>query len=82
MGDWLYSTRLRWHGRSGAAKLHGKSVNLKAAPVICGITVAYVDYVPEIGLREIRRHACGRMEDMTDDEVEAADALLRSVDFG
>jgi len=79
MSDALHSTRLRWHGRRGVAKLHGRSVTLDQPPVLCGCVVHACDYVPEYGIREIQRRACDHVEDMTDDEVHAADQVLRAV---
>lgn len=79
MSDALHQTRLRWHGRSGAAKLHGVCVRLEYPPVLAGIVVHAIDYVPEYGIREIQRRACDHVEDMTPAEVAAADALLRKL---
>lgn len=76
MSSDLYSTLLRWGGRGGVAKLHGKAVQLEQAPLPCGNRVHTVDYIPEIRLRQIQHRAVDRVTDMTDDEVRAADALL------
>lgn len=79
MSHALYATRLYWAGtRGGIAKLHGRSVELHAAPHIGGARVVGVDYVPEIGLRQIQPLA-GPWRDMTDDEVRDADAMLRAL---
>lgn len=79
MTDALYATRLRWSNGSGIAKLHGRAVALTAAPVLGGVAVHFVDYTPLIRCREVRRRPCDPVDDMTDDEVAAADALLRRV---
>lgn len=79
MSDALHQTRLRWHGRSGIAKLHGLVIPLHQPPVLAGVVVHAVDYVPEFCIREIQRRACDHVEDMTPAEVAAADALLRQM---
>ncbi|MBP6777291.1 MAG: hypothetical protein KA151_08560 [Piscinibacter sp.] len=74
----LYSTRLYWAGtRGGIAKLHGLRVELRAAPRFGGAAVVAVDYIPEVGLRQIQPLA-SPWRDMTDDEVREADAALRA----
>lgn len=79
MSHALYATRLYWAGsRGGIAKLHGRSVALQAAPRFGGAPVVGVDYVPEIGLRQIQP-VCGAWRDMTEDEVREADETLRAV---
>lgn len=79
MSHALYATRLYWMGtRGGVAKLHGRCVSLHAPPHIGGAPVVGIDYVPEICLRQIQPIASG-WRDMTDDEVTAADAVLRAV---
>ena len=57
------------------AKLHGRQVKLIAAPAIDGLSVAQIDYRPEIGERRVMPCAEG-WRDMHDHEVKAADALL------
>jgi len=79
VGDDLYATRLRWYGYSGCAKLHGYHVALTEPPAICGSIVVALDYIPEVGVRQIQRLG-EPMSDMTADEVASADALLRAVD--
>lgn len=77
MSDALYSTRLRWDGRAGVAKLHGATVRL-LAPVDLGAGMMYaIDYVPEIHIAEVTPRACDTRRDMTPGEIKAADALLR-----
>lgn len=79
MSHALYATRLYWaSSRGGVAKLHGRCVPLHAPPHIGGAPVVGIDYVPEICLRQIQPIASG-WRDMTDDEVTAADAVLRAV---
>jgi hypothetical protein len=76
VSDELFSTRLRWDGRRGIAKLHGKTVQLEAAPNLTGEPVHYIDYTPEIHDFEIRRAKGDRVEEMTAAEIAAADRLL------
>ena len=75
MSDLLFSTRLRWDGRHGVAKLRGYSVDLHEAPQILGTPVAEIDYVPEIRAVSIMPKYAGWRE-MTTEEIKAADALL------
>lgn len=76
MSSALYCTRLWWHGHGGAAKLHGCEVRLLEPPVLAGLRLSGVDYVPEIRLQQIQPLASG-WRDMLPHEVAAADALLR-----
>lgn len=79
MSHALYATRLYWASkRGGIAKLHGRSVALHAPPHFGGAPVVGVDYIPEIGMRQIQPVA-EPWRDMTDDEVRQADATLRAV---
>ena len=74
----LHSTRLLWQGaRGGVAKLHGRLVRL-AAPPDLGMRYVAVDYIPEMGLRQIMPYGCG-WRDMFDAEVAAADAALAAL---
>ena len=76
MSHAIYATRLYWTGpRGGIAKLHGRCVALHAPPHIAGCAVVGVDYIPEIGLRQIMCHGAA-WRDMTAHEASAADALL------
>lgn len=78
MSHALYSTRLFWSGRSGFAKLHGRMVQLSAAPVLAGPSILMIDYSPEVRCVEILRYGEARRE-MTRDEIRAADALLKQL---
>ena len=79
MSHALYATRLYWAGtRGGIAKLHGRRVDLHAPPHIADRAVVGIDYIPEIGLRQIQPYAAA-WRDMTDAEVADADAVLRAV---
>ena len=82
MSDLLYSTRLRWDGRRGVAKLRGCAVALPAPPDLGGGPVHAVDYVPEVRLAEIAPRACDGRRDMTPDEIAAADRLLARLTGG
>jgi len=74
----LYFTRLFWDGRRGVAKLHGRTVELTAAPALPGPPLELIDYAPEVRCCEILRHGERRRE-MTTDEIRGADALLRNI---
>ena len=76
MSDAYYLTRLRYYAYSGTAKLHGHHVPLTDAPVICGDVVVSIDYIPEVGLRQIQMRGEGP-RDMRPDEIAAADQFLR-----
>lgn len=77
MSHALYATRLYWAAnRGGVAKLHGQCVPLHAPPHFGGAPVVGVDYIPEVGMRQIMPYGCA-WRDMTDVEVSEADALLR-----
>lgn len=74
-----YATRLIWQGtRGGIAKLHGRVVQLTAAPEIHDLRIVAIDYVPEIGLRQVMPFGHG-WRDMTDEEVRAADRVLAAL---
>ena len=79
----LYSTALVWHSqRGGVAKLHGRQVVLTEAPPILRLRLVMVEYLPEIGQRELQE-ATGPRRYMTGDEVAAADVFLsRQIDAG
>ena len=80
VSDAWHFTRLRFEGWAGVAKLHGVRVPLTRMPELPGLVVAYVaiDYIPEVGMRRIMPLG-GPWRDMRDDEVAAADALLRDL---
>lgn len=75
MSHALYSTRLWWAGGRGIAKLHGRMVELSAAPVLAGPSILMIDYAPEVGCVEILRYGEARRE-MTQAEIRSADLLL------
>lgn len=79
MSDELYRSRLRFSGRAGVAKLHGRSVLLATAPDLGAGPVHAVDYVPEVGIAEVVPRPCDPRRDMTPAEVAAADALLAAL---
>ena len=81
MSDDLYSTRLRWTGGRGIAKLHGKIVALKSTPQLTTCTVDSIDYVPEIGLGQVMPRFEG-WRDMWPAECRECDALLVQLHFG
>jgi hypothetical protein len=73
----LYSTGLWWTpGRGGLAKLHGREVRISEPPVIGGVAVHAICYVPEVHDLEIHRVPHEPRGDMTPAEVAEADQLL------
>jgi hypothetical protein len=64
--------------RGGIAKLHGHLVQLTEAPAIPGLRLVAIDYVPEIGLRQVMPHGHA-WRDMTDAEAAHADRLLQTL---
>lgn len=78
MSDDLYFTRLRFTGRSGLAKLHGRAVVLTECPQFLPQRIAEVDYMPEVHACLIRDECAGWRE-MDAPEIAAADALLREL---
>jgi hypothetical protein len=75
--DSLYSTRLRFNGRSGIAKLHGVAVALDTSPDLGTGPVWMVDYRPEVGLALVQPRSIDPVRDMSPHERRAADELLR-----
>lgn len=79
MSDALYRTRLRWTaGKGGVAKLRGREVWLPSPPDLGSGPVWYLDYIPEVGIREVALRSIDKRRDMLPDEIQAADALLRT----
>lgn len=76
MSDDLYFTRLRFTGRSGIAKLHGRAVVLAECPQFLPQRIAEVDYMPEMHACMVRDECAGWRE-MEATEIAAADALLK-----
>lgn len=78
MSDAWHTTRLRFEGHQGVAKLHGKSVTLQRMPLLPGIAQVYsaIDYIPELHLQRIMPFA-QPWRDMLPHEVAAADQFLR-----
>ena len=75
----LYSTALVWHSqRGGSAKLWSRRVPLIDAPQLLELRLVMIEYLPEIGQRELQE-ATGPRRYMTAAEVDAADAFLREV---
>jgi hypothetical protein len=75
VGSQQYTTRLWWYGSRGAAKLWGVERQLSEPPTVLGTVVDAIDYVPEIGLKQIQPRG-DRWRDLRDDEVKACDELL------
>ena len=76
MSDAYFATRLRFHDGRGLAKLHGKSLVLLDAPLICGVLVVELDYAPETGTAELRPTRSEKRREMYRDEIAACDELL------
>lgn len=75
----LYNTALVWHAqRGGSAKLWSRRVPLIDAPPLLKLRLEMIEYLPEIGQRELQE-ATGPRRYMTAAEVDAADAFLRAV---
>ncbi len=73
VGELLHPVRLFWdHGR-GFARYYDAQRPLADCP-LPGVTE--MDYIP--GVVAQARHGCDRLEDMTADEVRAAQAWLRA----
>lgn len=52
MSDDLYTTRLRWTGGRGIAKLRGEQVRLLECPQLFdGVVIDAIDYAPEVNVR-------------------------------
>lgn len=79
MTDDLYSTRLRYNGKNGVAKLHGKAVPFYGGPDLGDGRVWMCDYRPEVGMALVQPRSIDKPRDMTLEERQAADALLRAL---
>lgn len=77
MSEDLYPTMLRWAGYSGAAKLAGRRIDLTHAPQLSEGTVWFIDYRPEIAVRQIQMRCTERPRDMEPHEVDDAERFLR-----
>lgn len=75
MSSALYHARLYWVGMRGTAHCGAAHVTLAAPPHLPGMRIDGIDYIPEIGLRQIMPYAHG-WRDMTDTEAAAAQTLL------
>lgn len=67
----LYYIRLYWCNGRGGMRYYGHETCLIAPPKIEGLEYEEIDFAPECGTRLIR-HRFGRLEDMRDDESQAA----------
>lgn len=79
MSDEEYPTRLRWDGRRGLAKLHGRSVVLYVAPDLGAGPVWAMDYVPSDGIAEVAPRSIDARRAMLPLEIAAADSMLRAL---
>lgn len=79
MNDSYYSTRLRWHGTSGIAKMHGMTVSLRAGPDLGSGPVWMIDYRPEVGFAQVQQRVKDLPRNMTREEKHVADSMLRQL---
>ena len=79
MTDDRYYTRLRWHGTSGVAKMHGMTVSLTAGPDLGDGPVWMIDYRPEVGFAQVQPRAKDLPRNMTLEEKHVADSMLRQL---
>ena len=77
MNDSYYSTVLRWHGKTGVAKMHGMTVSLTDPPDLGDGPVWMLDYRPEIAMAQVQPRAIDPVRDMTRFEIAIADSMLR-----
>lgn len=77
MTDDLYTTRLRFSGRHGIAKMHNVTISLATGPNLGDGPVWFVDYRPECGFALVQPRPIDTVRDMTKFEIAAADAFLR-----
>lgn len=82
MSSRLYSTAVTWvRGRHGHIKLHGTEVRIGGRQIhVSGLPsdTSEIEYVPELGVQEIRRR-CDRREEMFPQQVHALDRWLKRV---
>lgn len=82
MSTRLYYTAVSWvRGRHGHIKLHGAEARIGGRQIhVPGLPpdVSEIEYVPELGVQEMRRR-CDRREEMFPDQVRALDLWLRRV---
>ena len=80
MSHLLYSQRLYWDGRSGAAALHGRYRKITQGPPLWD-DANYIDFAPEVRVAQVRRDH-GPMRDMTPAESAAAWRYLQAIFVG
>lgn len=78
----LHSTVLYWGGNYGIAKLHGVLITLTTPPNISDELISFIEYIPEIGKKNIRLLSNARTRLMTPLEIVRADQLLRKLTEG
>lgn len=77
MTDDLYTTRLRFSGKHGIAKMHGVTISLSIGPDLGDGPVWMLEYRPEIGVAQVQPRAIDPPRDMTRFEIAIADSMLR-----
>ena len=73
----LMPTHLYWVGIKGVARLNGTSGTLEGMPHISTEDVVAIDYAPGLCAMVLPRH--GGWRDMTPQEVQAAQEVLRTI---
>lgn len=80
MSDALYSTRLRWTGGRGIAKLRGVEVRLTECPQLFdGIVLDSIDYAPEVRVARYMPRFGGWREFDSHEQVNACDEFLEKL---
>lgn len=79
MTDDLYTTRLRFSGKHGIAKMHGVTISLATGPDLGDGPVWFIDYRPECGFALVQPRSIDPVRDMLSSEKHAADAFLRGL---
>ena len=75
MSDRLYTERLLWGGSRGVALANDVRVELRSAPVLCGLQgIHHLEYTPQVRVAQPR--PCDPCRDMTPTEITAAKTLL------
>lgn len=80
MIDQLNAECLRWSDGQGVAASRGVRVELRSAPVLCGlIAIHRLEFVPQVRVALIQPRPVDARRDMTAAEIAAASELLASM---
>ena len=75
-----YTEALRWTGSQGVALSRGVRVELRSAPVLCGLLgIHRIDFTPALHVALIQPRTVDARRDMTAAEIEAARELLANM---